>query len=41
MLVESREIDEVELEGVARPIKIYEIRATRRKMSAPAMARAN
>jgi class 3 adenylate cyclase/CHASE3 domain sensor protein len=26
-LVEAREIDEVELEGVARPIKIYDIRA--------------
>jgi class 3 adenylate cyclase len=36
-LVESREIDEVELEGVARPIKIYEIRATRADLGAPAM----
>jgi class 3 adenylate cyclase len=26
-LVEAREVDEVELEGVARPIKIYDIRA--------------
>jgi class 3 adenylate cyclase/HAMP domain-containing protein len=38
-LVESREIDEVELEGVARPIKIYEIRATRAEISAPSLAR--
>lgn len=38
-LVESREIDEVELEGVARPIKIYEIRATRAEISAPALTR--
>jgi class 3 adenylate cyclase/CHASE3 domain sensor protein len=33
--VEAREIDEVELEGVARPIKIYEIRATLIESSQP------